>query len=114
MSTASKKEIQGDWMVPLRRIKLIYWFESDGQSLRELRESRKLSLRDMAAKMGDIGYSSNYNSLYKLESGKAQSTSPEMIMAIADVLDVHIGRIIPSLFVGIDVGPVQEEKVNKT
>lgn len=90
-----------EWMFALSRIAAIYWHEEDATTLRRIRESKNISLRELTDMVNESGCKCSYNSLHKLETMQVHRTNPKVLKAVADALNVKLYELVPSfLFLG--------------
>lgn len=94
-------------MVSLNQVNQLKWSSEKGRLLSKLRG--KTPIRTLAEKVGNNGISCSYQYIQKMESGKAESVSTEVIIAICNSLDIDFKQLFPGIY--LDISELAEKNV---
>lgn len=79
--------IGGSWMFCLEEINRFNWSDSRGQTLKEKRTLKKLSLEDLAQSLEAYHISVSRQFLHQFETGKNKYITPKQLIALCEVLN---------------------------
>ncbi|MBD2770938.1 helix-turn-helix domain-containing protein [Iningainema tapete] len=91
------KNDQTKLMISLECVDRLHWSHDLGKRLQSLRG--KVSMRELAQKVSRNGLTCTYQYIHKLEVGKAEAVSTELILAICNALDVDFKKLFPSVYI---------------
>ncbi len=83
-------------MISLECVDRLKWSPELGKRLQSLRGD--VSMRTLAEKVSKNGLTCTYQYVHKLEAGKAEAVSTELILAICNALDVDFKRLFPAVY----------------
>lgn len=83
-------------MISLDCVDRLKWSPELGKRLQSLRGD--VSMRLLADKVSQNGLTCTYQYIHKLEVGKAEAVSTELILAICNALGVDFKRLFPSVY----------------
>jgi len=83
-------------MISLECVDKLKWSPELGKRLQSLRGD--VSMRSLAEKVSHNGLTCTYQYIHKLEVGKAESVSTELILAICNALDTDFKKLFPSVY----------------
>ena len=86
-------------MVSLNYVDKLKWSQDEGRRLSQLRD--KIPMRALADKISASGVSCSYQYIHKLEEGKAESVSTDLILAICGALDIDFNELFPGIYLDI-------------
>ncbi|MDF5730814.1 MAG: hypothetical protein PUP92_23065 [Rhizonema sp. PD38] len=83
-------------MISLECVDKLKWSPELGKRLQSLRG--EVSMRALAEKVSHNGLTCTYQYIHKLEVGKAESVSTELILAICNALDTDFKKLFPAVY----------------
>ncbi|WP_375491191.1 helix-turn-helix domain-containing protein [uncultured Nostoc sp.] len=83
-------------MISLDCVDRLKWSPELGSRLQSLRGD--ITMRTLADKVNNSGVTCTYQYIHKLEVGKAEAVSTELILAICNALDVDFKRLFPAVY----------------
>lgn len=86
-------------MVALTYVDKLKWSQEEGRRLEELRG--KIPMRALAEKINALGISCSYQYIHKLEEGKAESVSTDLLLAICGALGIDFNQLFPGIYLDI-------------
>ncbi|AKG24884.1 helix-turn-helix domain-containing protein [Calothrix sp. 336/3] len=95
MSINSKDKL----MISLKYVDKLKWSPELGKRLQELRGD--ISMRALAEKVSSLGLNCSHQYIYKLEDGRAEAVSTDIIVAICKVLGTDFKVLFPSAYLDI-------------
>lgn len=88
-------------MIGLEYVDRLKWSAELGKRLEILRGA--ISMRALADKVNSKGHQCSYQYIHKLEEGKAESVSTEIIIAVCDALGVDFKELYPSFYIEVSI-----------
>ena len=84
-------------MISLKCVDKLKWSPELGSRLQSLRG--KTTMRALAEKVSNQGITCSYQYIYKLEDGKAESVSCDLIVAICNALEIDFKGLFPGVYI---------------
>lgn len=88
-------------MIGLEYVDRLKWNEELGKRLESLRGT--LSMRALAERVNNLGYQCSYQYIHKLEEGRSESVSTDIIVAICDALGEDFKELYPSFYIEVSI-----------
>lgn len=84
-------------MISLDSVDRLKWSPELGKRLQSLRGD--VPMRTIAEKVSNSGVTCTYQYIHKLESGKSEAVSTDLIVAICNALDVDFKQLFPAVYI---------------
>jgi DNA-binding Xre family transcriptional regulator len=99
VSENDKRNDKKKLMISLDAVDRLKWNPELGKRLQLLRGD--VSMRMLAEKVNQSGITCTYQYVHKLEAGKAEAVSTDLILAICKALDIDFKRLFPSVYLDV-------------
>ena len=84
-------------MISLDSVDRLKWTPEHGKRLQSLRG--KIPMRTLADKVNNNGVTCTYQYIHKLEAGKAEAVSTDLVLAICNALNTDFKYLFPAVYI---------------